>query len=202
MVAGLTHRLTKFGLALSADGPRDPDPATDELFDIVGRNADIESYAVHARVLVEFFYEDVRKKNNAIAADFFEKDEDWQRIRPPQAPALAPILKRASTEVAHLNYSRKAPSPNWSYGEIWSALKNVIDVFIDHASPDRVDEGSRTTVRKLLAPWDLYSLTRLALLRATEAVPPGAMSWDEPSPGGGGTATSADLPKPPTVYYE
>ena len=148
MVAGLTKRLRRFLTLLDAD-PANGDELVGELFDLTGRNADIESLAVHTRVLVEFFY-GREGRARAIAADFFDRESDWAAVRPKRPRSLQLINKRVGEEIAHLSYQRNAPAKNWDYEAVWRDLRTVVAIFAEHAANDRISNDWRTKVRAIL----------------------------------------------------
>jgi hypothetical protein len=87
MVARLTQRLTTLRVLLAAGLPA-TDAATRTLLDMTGRNADIDSFAIHTRQLVEFFCV-AGSKGNAAAGDFIAQEADWDACRPaPQRRSI------------------------------------------------------------------------------------------------------------------
>jgi len=52
------------------------------------RNALIESFATHVRVLIEFFYRYKDKKDTILAKYFFSPPKKWEQIRPPKSSIL------------------------------------------------------------------------------------------------------------------
>jgi hypothetical protein len=168
MVAGLARRLSRFKTLLDSEDMARDGALAEELFEIAGRNADIEAFTVHARVLLEFFYRDQRRKNVAIAADFFSDDDTWRGVRPEKSSNLRKIEGRVGTEIAHLTYGRAAASttPEWAYNAIWHDLSEVVRLFVDEASPERLSYDFRTKVRAILDA-DRDRDRRLALLGVT-----------------------------------
>lgn len=78
----------------------------------------LESFAIHARALIQFFYEgrtggypesssrrSGKRFRNAYADDFFD-DATWRISRPRPKPAsLQNVADRVGKEIAHLTYS-------------------------------------------------------------------------------------------------
>jgi hypothetical protein len=66
----------------------------------------IEAIAVHARILVEFFYPDAfrssSRNTDVLAHHFLESFDAWDRVRPALTPTLERVKRRADKEVAHL----------------------------------------------------------------------------------------------------
>ncbi len=170
MMAGITQRLTTFKDLLTADLPGD-DEATRTLLDITGRNADIESFGMHARQLVEFLYSD-GKNGNAVAGDLFSNKDGWDACRPTMPAALDLIWQRVGGEIAHLNYSRKDTPEEWPYEQIWNDLATVLRIFVDnvpnqYVGPDfRGDVLARLTTKAITPPANARSSPNLSAFRA------------------------------------
>jgi hypothetical protein len=197
MVAGLTRRLSNMRTLLESRS-RSSNELADELFDLAGRNADIEAFGLHTRLLLDFFYRDKRIQHDAIAADFFG-DDSWRQIRPEKTSGLEQIARRVGEEIAHLSYRRAAreTAKTWSYGEIWRDLACVVCVFVDSAAPERLGSEFRERARAVLASASTVSQDRRVLSTATQyrLVAPALFSEDH-----GGTAI-IPLPKP-SPYFD
>ena len=186
MVAGLVWRISRQHALLI--GPLDDlNPLRAELLDLSGRNADIEAFGLHVRLLVDFFYPNRKKPNDADAADFFDDPMVWKRARRKTPPSLKSVKGRVGMEMAHLSYDRPAPSVPWDYKTIWADLSGVIRDFIDAATVDRLGADFIERVRQILdAKTQVPAAVRLADAYAdvTNWVPADVA----PGPG---TATSA-----------
>jgi len=124
----------------SSGSPFSP-PSINE-YDIVRRNALIESYAVHLRALLDFFFldEPVRKKTDILAVDYFEDPNEWIENRPEMSQEqLKEIKDRVSKEVAHITINRidKPPServwPVIEFKEIVLNAKSIFDSYVDRS---------------------------------------------------------------------
>jgi len=73
-------------------------------------NAFIESFVIHARVLLDFFYPLKPRLDDVIAVDFFDRAKTWEEARPEKTDILKTIHKRVGKEAAHLTYSRQKVS--------------------------------------------------------------------------------------------
>ena len=96
-------------------------------------NALVESFAIHIRVLIEFFYSEQPRCGDVIAEDFFTNPEHWHRVRPPKSEILKTAQKRAHKELAHLTYARLEVSPKqkpWKHGCIREDMDKVIAEFL------------------------------------------------------------------------
>jgi hypothetical protein len=109
-------------------------------------NAHLESFAIHARALVQFFYDGrtggypesasrrgARRYRNAYADDFFD-DATWKRSRPkPKPEALRTVDSRVAQEIAHLTYNRATvaeEAKSWRYGTIFLDVARTVHAFL------------------------------------------------------------------------
>jgi len=96
-------------------------------------NALLESFGIHTRALLWFFYAENSRDDDVIADDFFSTPTEWQSIRPPLTEILDRAKKRADKEIAHLTYKRIDISPEqkkWQFLPISSDMNKVIDKFL------------------------------------------------------------------------
>jgi hypothetical protein len=152
MVAGLAARFDRFAKLLPSLSAATSSVAEREVLDLVGRNADIEAFAVHCRVLIHFLYGTKDDKRDCVARDFFLEQSVWPTMRPKKPRVLSFISERAGIEIAHLSYDRKNPAPPWDYAAIWNALAEVLRVFVEGADLGRLGRNARDQVRSLVAP--------------------------------------------------
>lgn len=98
------------------------------LFDLTTRNALLESFAVHARALLDFLYAPAStREDDALAKHYVQ---DWD---PPPLQAPLDVLRgRVGKEIAHLTYGRLSvteATKGWSFPAVWNELALVIDDF-------------------------------------------------------------------------
>jgi hypothetical protein len=200
MVARLVDRFRRHRELLDAT-PRPQGQLADELFDLAGRNADIESFGIHVRALVDFLFAG-RDKKDVIAADYFDDQLEWSRVRGKMPAELRDVNARVGAEIAHLSVTRPTPAKAWMYEAVWPALADVLRRFVDNARADRLDAESRERARDWLdvqrtaKPVKPPGAPRLASYGATEYR--GPIEFVESSPG---TATYPLKPEPP-IYEE
>jgi len=99
-------------------------------------NALLESFVIHFRALIDFFYIDKPQKDYVIAADFFVEKDSWEKIRPPMSDDLSRLRARAHKEIAHLTYARLHVTPEtkgWKFFEIANYIKSVMNLFFQKA---------------------------------------------------------------------
>jgi hypothetical protein len=92
----------------------------------------LESFSIHARALLQFFFPINPKADDVLAEDYFAGTEEWERLRGPQPHALEQVNRRVGKEVAHLTYARLGISEEakqWRILEITEALTDVAKRF-------------------------------------------------------------------------
>lgn len=96
-------------------------------------NAMLESFAIHVRALIHFFYAENPQRDDVVAAHFFVDPARWKAICPPMTRVLAVAKKRADKEVAHLTYARQkvtADKKPWTFVPIYQDLQKPISIFL------------------------------------------------------------------------
>ena len=114
------------------------------------RNAFLESYAIHLRILVDFLYPNVIKDTDVVADDFFPQGKSPAAL--PSLPSnLESARKRAHKQVSHLTTGRLDegdPGKNWST----ALTKEIVDVLVEfarQASPHKLDSSVRADILQL-----------------------------------------------------
>jgi hypothetical protein len=120
-------------------------------------NALIDSFAVHIRVLLVFFFGDKQHKDDALASQFFAQDYDWTNARNEilSASEYIRIKDRVNTQAAHLSYGRLAFTPenkDWSEDgdKAYDAIMNALEVFLAEAKPEYLSDQLRALGKSLL----------------------------------------------------
>lgn len=107
-------------------------------------NALLESFGIHTRALLWFFYAENSRDDDIIADDFFSTPTEWQSIRPPLTEILDKAKKRADKEIAHLTYKRIDISPEqkkWEFLLISHDMNIVFEKFFDTVKLDFLGDG-------------------------------------------------------------
>jgi hypothetical protein len=103
-------------------------------------NAMIESFVIHLRNLIDFFYPDRVQPDDVVAAEFFNGAKEWGRLS-NITPKLAACRVRANKELMHLTRKRIAgTSPNkpWKVAELTCEIKHVAKKFTLSASTNKL----------------------------------------------------------------
>jgi hypothetical protein len=191
---GLVERLLQIRKHDDAHGDRDLDH-----LDMATRNAQVESFAIHVRSLIDFLYDVKRFDTDAIASDFVP--DGWS---PPEKPAsLDPVKSRVGQEIAHLSYTRiglNEINRQWPYLQIWNDLGIPLRAFARSASPDLLPT---TMANRILGLTEPSGQKEFAFVFPTDSVMELALSATNPMPErdvieGPGTATYRPSPPIPT----
>jgi len=106
----------------------------------VARNAFLESFGIHTRILKEFFHPSGAKDNTVLAEHYFADPMTWRNLR-GRLPKALKVDRRVGTEIAHLTYDRLDVSPeagHWNILEIWEAMGQLITAFVQHVPPQHL----------------------------------------------------------------
>lgn len=104
---------------------------------VIMHNALVEAFALHARVLCDFFYAppESRKPDDIAAEYYFPNPEEWIKVRPPIDKArIDAVRNRVNKEIAHLTYKRQMITPeskDWPITGIMQDLDRATDKFLD-----------------------------------------------------------------------
>lgn len=105
------------------------------------RNALLESFTVHARSILFFFYPSNPKPDDALAEDFLVSGKTWNKLRPSMPPELCKLQKRVGKEIAHLTYARAdvtAEHKGWNFGKIILEFVPVFQVFAANSDSQKL----------------------------------------------------------------
>jgi len=92
-------------------------------------NALLESFLIHARILIEFLYRDKPYKDTITANQYFKSDRTWENIRPPKSKLLEETENNAHKYLAHLTYTRLKEKKLWPYIKIAKDIETALNVF-------------------------------------------------------------------------
>ncbi|HTZ87307.1 MAG TPA: hypothetical protein VMB05_11630 [Solirubrobacteraceae bacterium] len=160
----LLYEMQMFGMTmtmLAAFEGIDPEDARATM-----QNALMESWALHARNLLAFLYDDRPARDDAIAGDFIQ---GWREKRGPKAALLGLAQAKTSKEMAHLSYVRAQLTEDerqWHHAPMIVELGKPLHLFVDEVSEGVVTEGFHERARGALplrdATLDLHGLEVVA----------------------------------------
>lgn len=100
------------------------------------QNAELESFCLHVRNLLDFFYPELRgreaRSGDVVAHDFMPAG-NWEAGKPPVVPVLAKVGIRVDKQLAHLTYARLRATEahsHWNFLHITAALSDVVHAFL------------------------------------------------------------------------
>lgn len=94
------------------------------------QHAPVESYAVHLRNMINFFFPPSSRDTDVCAKDFFINEETWEKVRPQLSETLAIAKIRADKEVGHLTTSRLSGTPKGKEWDVKNLTGELMPLFI------------------------------------------------------------------------
>ncbi len=110
------------------------------------KNAALESFTIHARILLDFLYPREDRPphpDDVIAADFFDDPATWTDNRPEKSARVKDVHKRVGKEIAHLSYCRQEVTPEtkpWYFAAIAEEVDKVVKTFLSLVPFELLDE--------------------------------------------------------------
>ena len=101
-------------------------------------NALLESFIVHAGILIEFFCDLGSHPSIASVTDYVTKAKEWKDFVYPYERYFVVVRQRRNAELAHLSYDRLNVRPQnklWHGSTIMRHMKTIISQFLDTAEP-------------------------------------------------------------------
>ncbi len=131
--------------------------------DTTTQNALLEAFALHARQLVDFLYDNKgtrAKPDEIVACDYFDDPLTWKKGRPGKNESgldLEDVVRKASEEIAHLTLKRMKPKADWPLFQIVAKVAGLCKRFVDLAPDTRIDPVSKRNFLILLRLHDEYA---------------------------------------------
>ena len=97
------------------------------------KNAFLESFCIHARVLMDFLYSSAARPDDVIAEDYFSSEEEWHKQRPQEPSRLRADRERVNKRLAHLTYTRLGvtnENRQWEILQIYQYLEEALRRFL------------------------------------------------------------------------
>jgi len=112
----------------------------------------LESFTVHARILLDFLFAENPREDDVIAEDYFQSGKIWLKERGNKSNKLESIHKRVGKEVAHLTYTRQTITTDmkvWNFIEIASEINTVFNAFLTHVQKNHLSARRYVTEQKI-----------------------------------------------------
>jgi hypothetical protein len=128
--------------------------------DPVSQNAVLESFTIHLRQLIDFFWPENPRRSgdtpDAVAADFFDEGE-WESLCPERPEILSEaIRKKIGWGVAHLTYGRARAKPEdkpWQFVALAHALAPAILAFVDNVDKTKLNPDDVERMKTHAEAW-------------------------------------------------
>ncbi|MDP2653242.1 MAG: hypothetical protein Q8Q08_04345 [Candidatus Omnitrophota bacterium] len=104
-------------------------------------NAMLESFVIHASVIIDFFYKPQSGPEDAKAVHFMSDVKEWRAVLPPIDKDFRDFQKKRNRHVVHLSYDRLNVRPEdkkWGSPKLTRKIRRIVDLFLEYADPDRV----------------------------------------------------------------
>jgi hypothetical protein len=135
-----------YEMAMLVGIPRKFDTSQDD----VTRNALLESFAIHARQLVNFFY-DHAEAGEIVASDYFDDPiREWKMVRGKEESDLKGMVNRVSVEIAHLTLKRLEKKKDWNLLSIVKEIERRCLLFLQRVRPGRISGPDKEGFLRLL----------------------------------------------------
>lgn len=118
---------------------------------IVLNNASLECIVLHLRNLLDFFYTQPRKTD--VCATMFYESGKVPSDFPAESDTLREAHRRAHKEMSHLTTERLwggDPRKAWNVSQLTREIRNVIERFLQTASPTRLHPDFVQLTKQLL----------------------------------------------------
>jgi len=100
------------------------------------RNSLLESFVIHASIILDFFYKPPIKADDAIAVHFMKDKRKWKSALPPFDKYFRKFGRKRNREVVHLSYKRLDLKPHqkkWYSYIMVEQIKKIVDIFLEEA---------------------------------------------------------------------
>ena len=104
----------------------------------VSKNVLLESFAIHARNLFDFFYKK-RINDDIVAIDFISNKVKFRNDKSKKRNVQA-LVRKDNKQVSHLTYSRNnynSRTKPWNVSSISFQINNTIDAFFNSLDEER-----------------------------------------------------------------
>lgn len=104
-------------------------------------NALLESFIIHASVILDFFYEPQMNADDAKAVHYMADIKKWKTILPPQSEGFKRFQRKRNKELVHLSYRRLEVQPEekkWAVRRTTKQIKKIVNLFLENAIKESI----------------------------------------------------------------
>jgi hypothetical protein len=106
---------------------------------VVIQKMQLESFLIHASLLIEFLYNDKRKAQDIRARDFFNAPKQWKALRPDISRLLALVVPAANKHLENPSHKGLQKILEWPFKSIANSIERVMTIFLDNI-PEELKE--------------------------------------------------------------
>jgi hypothetical protein len=114
---------------------------------VVIQKMQIESFLIHASLLIEFLYNDKRKAQDIRAIDFFNSPKQWKDLRPDKSRLLALVTPAANKHLETPSSKGLQKIMEWPFKSIANSIERVMTIFLDN-----IPEELKQTLKNIEKP--------------------------------------------------
>jgi hypothetical protein len=101
-------------------------------------NALLESFVIHASIIIDFFYRPQVYGADARAIHYIADRKKWKESLPSYQRYFKKFHTKRNKEVVHLSFNRLEVRPEerpWNARQIIKQIRKIVDLFLDQADP-------------------------------------------------------------------
>jgi hypothetical protein len=106
-------------------------------------NIAIESFGIHARVLVDFLFSELGSQTDVLAIDFLDDEQSWFKLVNSKKTLYDYIRLRTGKEIAHLTANRLNVTPEekeWDCKDVYEQVKELFAEFLKYVPDERIGD--------------------------------------------------------------
>lgn len=101
-------------------------------------NALLESFVIHASIIIDFFYRPQVYDGDSRAIHYIVDRKKWRESLPSYDLYFKAFHRKRNKEVVHLSYTRLDVTPDqkrWAASKIIKQIRKIVDHFLAQANP-------------------------------------------------------------------
>ncbi len=99
---------------------------------VVIQKMQLESFLIHASLLIEFLYNDKRKAQDIRAINYFDAPKKWKAIRPVKSRLLTLVAPAANKHLDNPSGKGIQKIMEWPFKSIANSIDRVMTIFLDN----------------------------------------------------------------------
>jgi len=106
-------------------------------------NIAIESFGIHARVLVDFLFGQSGSQTDVLAIDFLDDEQSWSKLINSKKTLCDYIKLRTGKEITHLTTNRlniTVEQKEWDCEDVYQQIKELFVEFLKYVPDERIED--------------------------------------------------------------